>query len=276
MIKTKIVITIGKQRENIYGADGLPIVGPLPHIKFFEMMKETDGNFIFDVVRLNMAHFEDGANELEIINSLRTIQSTLQSGQQDNFKYLSLLGDLPGPKVRISDILRLSDLSSDKVSLCGGAEFVLYWNKKRKASDPDGASVYVYDKLFSKVSEFNEVVKHVAKNIGDVIISLGDGQVVLHPKKINEEEQTIICTVVIPGEISKKSGLTIRGFDLPLKAFGKKDEERLDFLLKNADDLLSFVGVSFVKQRTDIENVKKHIFTFLRHKNPQWDEKRLR
>ncbi len=176
-----------------------------------------------DVVRLNFSHgaAADHARRVE-----RVREAARQAG-----RYVGVLGDLQGPKIRI-DRFR-----AGKVMLMDGAEFVL-----DAALDVDAgteASVGIaYKKLPSDVVP------------GDVLL-LNDGQISLQVQGIDGPR--ITTRVLVGGELGNNKGINRQGGGLSAGALTDKDREDI----RTAAALrVDYIGVSFPRDAADMEEAR--------------------
>ena len=201
--KTKIVCTIGPASES-------------PEV--MEAMLRAG----MSVARLNFSHgsFEAHRN---VITNLRHVA-------QKTGKRLSIMADLPGPKMRIGD------LAEESVELLPGALFTL-------TTEPVRGDARRVSMTFQKLPE---VVKP-----GDTLY-LNDGLIQLEVQEIAGPE--VRCRVVVGGELRSRKGLNLPGIDLGISAFTDRDHECLKFAVENGVDAVS---QSFVEKAADIERVRR-------------------
>jgi pyruvate kinase len=200
--KTKIVCTIGP-------ACSAPEV--------MERMIRAGMN----VARLNFSH-GDFAGHAQVIADLRVAASA--TGRR-----LAIMGDLPGPKMRIGQI------AGEPVELKNGATFTLTTNDV--VGDAGRASV-----TFSRLPQ--------AVTRGDILF-LNDGVIQLEVESV--AAPNVNCRVVVGGELRSRKGLNLPGIDLGISAFTEHDRECLAFA---AEQSLDAVSQSFVESAADIEAVR--------------------
>lgn len=201
--KTKIICTIGPASES-------------PDV-LKEMVQAG-----MDIARLNFSHgtFSDHAR---VIANLRRVA-------EDTGHPLTLLADLPGPK------LRIGVLHPEVVELEAGDDLILtteplLGDRRRVAVD------------FSPLPQ--------AVHPGDTLF-LNDGLIRLQVKEIHGQE--VKCTVVVGGELRSRKGLNLPDADLALETFTAKDKEWVRFAAEQKVDALS---QSFVARGTDIEALRR-------------------
>lgn len=200
--KTKIVCTIGPASE-------------APHV--MEKMLSAGMN----IARLNFSHGEFSGHR-QIIENLRSVASA--TGRR-----LTIMADLPGPKMRIGL------LAEDPVSLSPGDSFTL--TTEEILGDATRVSV-----SFSRLP--------LAVKPGDTLF-LNDGLIQLEALKI--ENTDVDCRVVVGGELGSRKGLNLPGIDLGVSAFTEHDFSCLKFALEQGVDAIS---QSFVNCADDINAVR--------------------
>ncbi|HHS48806.1 MAG TPA: pyruvate kinase [Desulfurella acetivorans] len=197
--KTKIVCTIGPASSST---------------TVMEKMMQNGMN----IARINFAHGTFSEHET-IINRLRQTAARLN-------KRLVILGDLPGPKIRVGSIEPIELKENDRVVLSSQAE---------------GNEIPV------SLENFSDYLK-----TGDTIY-LNDGFIQLKVEDIKEKKVHCIC--LIGGKLSSHKGINLPGADLPLKAIGDFEKKCLDFAKSASIDAIS---VSFVQNRQDILDAKAY------------------
>jgi len=195
--KTKIVCTIG------------------PASSSEEVMIKMMQNGM-NIARINFAHSSFDEHKI-IINRLRNVANKLN-------KRIVILGDLPGPKIRIGNINPIDLKEKDKVIL---------------SSKPDKGKIPV------NVENFANFLK-----VGDAIY-LNDGFLQLKVEDIKGPD--VYCVCLVGGKLSSHKGINLPGVELPLKAIGDFEKKCLDFAKEMAIDAIS---VSFVQTKQDILDAK--------------------
>lgn len=200
--KTKIVCTIGPASATS---------------ERLEQMLQAGMN----VARLNFSH-GDFAWHGETIAALRL-------ASQNTGKQLTIMADLPGPKIRIGQ------LEKEPIELKPGNTFTLtttefLGNEQR---------------VFMNFSRLPAVVKP-----GDRIF-LNDGNIQLQVIKVAEND--VDCQVLVGGELRSHKGVNFPGIDLGVSAFTERDHVCLKFALENGVDA---IGQSFVETAADISAVR--------------------
>jgi len=177
-----------------------------------------------DVVRLNFSH---GKAE----DHVRRAELARKAGQEVG-KWVGVLGDLQGPKIRIERF------AEGKINLVEGEEFIL--DVSLGANDGTVKSVGVAYKSLP-----NDVKK------GDVLL-LADGQLSLEVTKV--EGPRIHTTILTGGELSDKKGINLQGGGLSADALTDADKEHIKLA---ASMKVDYLAVSFVRTAADVELARK-------------------
>jgi pyruvate kinase len=201
--KTKIVATIGP-------ASASPVV--------LEQMIRAG----MDIARLNFSH-GDFSNHQRLIETIRA--ASIAVGRP-----VSILADLPGPKMRVGN------LAKEPIDLEAGDRFCLTTDEI--VGDRERVSVSFH--------RLPQVVK-----VGD-LLALNDGYIQLQVTGIRGND--VVCIVQVGGELRSRKGLNLPGIDLGMSAFTERDHECLKFALAQGVDAVS---QSFVESAADLEAVRK-------------------
>jgi len=177
-----------------------------------------------NVARLNFSH---GTREdhLRKIVAIRHIAERLKQP-------VAILQDLAGPKIRIGK------MKEGGVELRRGEKFLL--TNREIVGNEKEVSVS-YSSLPSEVKT------------GDQIL-LADGTIELQVLRSNGQD--IQCEVVVGGILTSHKGINLPTGTILAKTFTEKDQEDLLFGLRNGIDL---IGLSYVKEASDIEDVKRFL-----------------
>ena len=205
--RTKIVATIGPASRSVETMTRLIRAGA-------------------DVFRLNFSH---GTREEHAENVERARQAAADAGRQ-----IGLLGDLPGPK------LRLGDLEGGVVELEPDAETTL--TTTTEVGDAGHLPVS-WEGLPDAVSE------------GDTVF-LADGRIRL--RVLETGDGAVRCCVEAGGPVASHQGLNLPGAEVSLPSAGRADLEWVDFAIEQRIDLLA---ISFVRRAEDILPVERRIRT---------------
>jgi len=200
--KTKIVCTIGPASED----------------------RDTLAQMLLggmNVARLNFAH-GDFESHAQVIENLR-------AAADSTGKRVAIVGDLPGPKMRIGKLVK------ETLILEHGQSFIL------QTEDIVGD---------------NQRVSLNFKSLPDVVapgdlIYINDGFIQLEVQNVAGDH--VICEVQVGGELRSFKGVNFPGIELGISAFTDQD---LEFLKFAANQGLDAVGQSFVQGPEDIKAVR--------------------
>ncbi len=201
--KTKIVCTIGPSSDSPEMLRKMILAG-------------------MNIARINFSHGEFPGHK-EVIKRIRA--AAMEAGRR-----VSILADLPGPKMRIGQIV------NEPVYLRQGERFTL------TTEDIEGNN----KRASMSLPRLPKVVKK-----GDILF-INDGLIQLRAEEIEDSE--VICTVEVGGELRSRKGLNLPGIDLGEGAFTKHDYKCMKFALENGVDCIS---QSFVSEASDVEAVRK-------------------
>ena len=187
-----------------------------------------------DVFRINFSH----ANHSEI----EKVISTIRSLNKKNNIYTSILADLQGPKLRIGNVEEGVNIVRDEiVKFCSEKKFI--GNSKR---------VYVKYKRFAKDVK-----------IGETLL-IDDGKLIF---KILETDNiyNVKARVIQGGPLSSKKGINLPNTKISLPALTEKDLEDAIFSINQKVD---WIALSFVRNGSDLNELKKIITEKSNHKIP--------
>ena len=187
-----------------------------------------------DVFRINFSH----ANHSEI----EKVISTIRSLNKKNNLYTSILADLQGPKLRIGNIEEGVNVVKDEiVKFCSEKKFI--GNSKR---------IYVKYKRFAKDVK-----------IGETLL-IDDGKLIF---KILETDNVynVKARVIQGGPLSSKKGINLPNTKISLPALTEKDLEDAIFSINQKVD---WIALSFVRNGSDLNELKKIITEKSNHKIP--------
>ena len=203
--RTKIVATVGPATRSVEALTELIRAGA-------------------DVLRLNFSH-GTRAEHAENVAMAREAASAAD-------REVGLLGDLPGPKLRIDEV------EGGMVELREGSELTLTTDEAIGAADHLSVS---WEGLPSAVHEGDEVY-------------LADGRVRLRVLGATSEE--ISCAVEVGGRVASHQGLNMPGTEMPLPSAGRTDLGWVDFSVQQGIDL---IAVSFVRRAEDLQAVERRV-----------------
>jgi len=172
-----------------------------------------------DVFRLNFSH---GTAQHHASVASRIRKQAAIAG-----KYVGIMADLQGPKIRISTFRQ------DTVELMNGDRFRLDLNLGEGEGDNNGVGL-----------DYEELCTSVFR---DDILLLDDGRIRLRVNDI--EAAAVNCTVLVGGILGSRKGINRMGGGLAAPALTSKDMADIDSLAKVRPD---FVAVSFVSSAEDI------------------------
>jgi pyruvate kinase len=177
-----------------------------------------------NVVRMNFSHgtAEDHFSRAAAVREIASKQGT----------YVAILGDLQGPKIRISTF------KSDKVILSLGDKFTL--DSDLPAGQGDEAAVGL---------DYKELPNDVEN--GDVLL-LDDGRVQL--KVVDVDNNKVHTEVVIGGPLSNNKGINKKGGGLSADALTEKDKQDIKYAAKIDVD---YLAVSFPRNGSDIKYARR-------------------
>src|SRR5438105_4805400 len=173
-----------------------------------------------DVFRLNFSHgtSDEKRRVIEVIRRTAT----------DLGKYVPIMGDIQGPKLRIGDVEGVVHLQNGQMftittqTLVGSASMV---------STP-----------------FTPLPREV--QIGQRIL-INDGLVELVVAAVDETK--VLTRVIHGGPISSKKGMNFPDTELTIPAVTEKDREDVKFAV---DQQLDYIAASFIRRRSDIVELR--------------------
>lgn len=203
--RTKIVATLGPASDDLATISGLVRAG-------------------VDVVRMNFSHgtAEDHQRRAELV----------QKAAAEQGRYVALLADLQGPKIRID---RFADNS---VELKSGAKFALDADLDADAGDQTQVGI-TYKALVSDSQP------------GDILL-LDDGRIVLEVDEVKGNR--IQTTVRVGGILSNNKGINRQGGGLSAPAITDKDRADIKIAAKIGVD---YIAVSFPRTAADIHEARR-------------------
>lgn len=179
-----------------------------------------------DVVRLNFSHGdpEDHINRAKLVRELA----------HKHKRTVAVLGDLQGPKIRISRF------KNKKITLAVGDSFTLDAELDTDAGDQHQVGI-----------DYKELPQDC--RVGDKLL-LDDGRVVFDVTAI--EGSRISCVVTVGGTLSNNKGINRQGGGLSAPALTEKDLRDIKLAAELAVD---FLAVSFPRSADDINTARKLI-----------------
>jgi pyruvate kinase len=177
-----------------------------------------------DVARLNFSH----GTRKEHADNIGVIREAAEAAGRE----IGILGDLPGPK------LRLDDLGRDVVVLHSGDHTTLTTIEGEGSRD---RLPVAWDGLPGAVAP------------GDHIY-LADGRVSLRAMEVTDHD--VRCEVEAGGAVTSHQGINLPRAATALPAAGEDDLDWIDFAVEHEIDLLA---VSFVRSAADLEPVAERL-----------------
>lgn len=202
--RTKIVATLGPASDNAQAIEQLILAG-------------------LDVARLNFSHGS--------ADSHREKAQLVRSIAAKHGRFVAIMGDLQGPKIRIARF------SNKSIQLNQGQAFTLSTTHPPEAGDQHIVAV-----------EYPPLID--ACQPGDELL-LDDGKIVLQVEQVFADR--VETTVINAGELSNNKGINRRGGGISAPSLTDKD--RADILLA-AELNLDYIAVSFPRYGSDIQQAR--------------------
>jgi pyruvate kinase len=177
-----------------------------------------------DVVRLNFSH---GKAEDHIRRAEMAREAGIAVG-----KWIGVLGDLQGPKIRIDRF------AAGKVLLTEGDEFTL-----DVSLEPHDGTAKAVGVAYKKLPEDVKA--------GDVLL-LNDGQISLEVMRVDGPR--IHTKILVGGELSDHKGINRQGGGLSADALTERDREHIKLAASMGID---YLAVSFVRSAADVEEARR-------------------
>ncbi len=177
-----------------------------------------------DVFRLNFSH---GTPE-----KLAELVSEVRAMSDEVGREVALLGDLPGPKLRVGSI------AGDIVELETGSHVLL------TPEDIEGTASEIPVSWPAMTSALHP----------KEVVYLADGAIRLRVRE--SDSDGVECDVEVGGTLSSHKGMNLPGADTGLPAVSDEDLGWIDFACEHGIDILA---VSFVRRAADLEPVTKRL-----------------
>lgn len=205
--KTKIIATIGPSINNVGMLEKLIDAGT-------------------SMFRLNTSHSNIDAH----LESLKTIRVAAKNKK----RYIPILVDLQGPKIRVGNLLKPIALAEKQIVT------MMY-----SQNQIDNAIIPI---------DYEHIVKDV--NVGEKML-LDDGKLELKVISINAGK--ITAEVIYGGVLKSRKGLNLPGTQTSASSLTSKDIEYIKFAMENNVD---YLALSFVRSKDDILFVKNYLKVF--------------
>ena len=200
--KTKLVCTIGPASDSPAMIEKMLLAG-------------------MNMARLNFSHGD--------FQGHKRVIETIRAAAQKIGKRVSIMADLPGPKMRIGSF------AEEPVHLQQDNSFTL--TTRKVTGNQEQVSITMME-LPNAVTP------------GDTLY-LNDGLIQLQVVSANKTD--IQCKIVMGGPLRSRKGLNIPGIDLGTSAFTTHDRKCMEFALEQGVDAIS---QSFVNSAQDVEDVR--------------------
>ncbi len=180
-----------------------------------------------DIVRINFSHGKH-AEYRKTISLVRKIETELG-------RPIGILADMPGPKLRVR-------------GLPGGIPI----------EAATGSLVKISSGKISLPNELNISHPVLLKALRPgAMIFISDGKIRI--KVLKADRRSALCKVVAGGQIKLGAGLNFPDIDLPIPSVTSEDYKNIKFCAALGVD---FIGLSFVKNASDVKRVKSFIKNF--------------
>ncbi len=186
------------------------------------------------ILRINLAHGDRESRE-KMIELVKKVS-------EDEDRNISILADLPGPKMRIGKL--------DKaINLKRGEKIILYVKEKiQEVQEKEKISEEI--RIPVEYEDFPSIVKKGS------YVYLCDGMIKLRVEDVSENE--VICTVLCGGTVTSRRGINVPG-SVKVNVPTEEDKE----LIKEVEGKVDAIGISFVSCKEDVEKVRKLSNAFL-------------
>jgi len=174
-----------------------------------------------DVFRLNFSHGTP-EDRKRIINTVRSVAMELG-------RYIPIVGDIQGPKLRIGEVEGVLQLQN-------GSTFTL-------TTEPLRGNAQIVSTPFTPLPREVRVGQRILIN---------DGLVELVVTGVDAKQ--VVTRVIHGGPISSKKGMNFPDTELTIPAITDKDREDVKFAVEHH---LDYIAASFVRRRSDIEDLRK-------------------
>ncbi len=201
-----------------------------PSSKDYEIIKEMVRLGV-SIFRLNFSH-NTPKGFLPIIETIKKVEKELNT-------YVTIMGDLSGPKIRIGEI------KDSPVYLGKGSKAILGLEELQDRYE-DTHLPYLSIKVKEALKGLKEGMKVV----------LSDGVPIFRVKEIIEQEKVYLLEVENEGSVSSHKGINFPGKKIHLPALTETDKKNLHEAIKLGIDAFA---LSFVQDRQDIKDIKKEI-----------------
>src|SRR6185369_7015433 len=193
-------------------------IGPASHSK--KMIEDLAKEGV-DIFRINLSHAEPD----EVVERCQWIREAEKAVKRP----LTIMGDLPGPKIRIKDM-------QPETILKKGQRFVI--SKKITVGNQYGCGIN-----YPSIVDVLEV---------GAAVFIDDGTIKLVVKK--KLKDAVEAQVIVGGLLKPKKGFSAEGITLSSTGISEKDKAGIELMIKHNTDALA---ISFVQTKQDILEVRK-------------------
>ena len=174
-----------------------------------------------DAFRLNFSH---GKHEehLRVINTIRDVATELG-------RYVPIVGDIQGPKLRIGDVDGVVQLESNQT-------FVL-------TTEPRVGDAHEVSTPFTPLPREVQIGHRILINDGLVELVV-----------IGVDDKKVTTRVIHGGSISSKKGMNFPDSELTIPAITEKDKRDVRFAVEQG---LDYIAASFVRRKSDIVDLRE-------------------
>ena len=174
-----------------------------------------------DVFRMNFSHGTP-AERVKLIESIRRLAT-------EHGKYIPILGDIQGPKLRIGEV-------DGVIPLQNGATFTITTDNVRGNAE-------IVSTPFTPLPQEVQLGQRILIN---------DGLVELVVTGL--DAKNVITRVLHGGPISSRKGMNFPDTELTIPAVTDKDKEDVAFAVEHQ---LDYIAASFIRRRSDIEGLRR-------------------
>ena len=173
-----------------------------------------------DVFRLNFSHGTP--------DERRRVIDLIRRTATDLGKYIPIMGDIQGPKLRISEV-------DGVIQLQNGQPFTI-------TTEPLIGNASIVSTPFTPLPREVQIGQRILIN---------DGLVELVVSAVDEKK--VVTRVIHGGPISSKKGMNFPDTELTIPAVTEKDREDVHFAV---DQQLDYIAASFIRRRSDIVELR--------------------
>lgn len=184
-----------------------------------------------DVFRINFSHGDFQEYEM-LLNAVRSVS-------REEGLPIAVMGDLPGPKIRIGEVVPEGVLVE-----IGDAIFITGEERVAENTRP-----------FTFSTNYPETLHEIEKG-ERILIDDGNVELICLERKEMGGQVTILAEAITGGVISSRKGLNLPDTELTLPALTRRDEQLIRFAVEKDFD---FLALSFVRQEDDVKILKERL-----------------